>query len=79
MRYYCSICKKDITKAEFLYSIDKFDRPLCREHQQMERTLQQSQIEPAIDLEVESQTEPLKEETIAEEQQSKFGSLLRKL
>lgn len=38
MRYYCNICKRDITKAEFLYSIDKFDRPLCREHQDLERS-----------------------------------------
>jgi hypothetical protein len=37
MRYYCNICKKDITKAEFLYSIDKFDKPLCREHQKNQR------------------------------------------
>ena len=35
--YYCNICKKDITKAEFFYSIDKFDRALCREHQELER------------------------------------------
>ena len=28
MRYYCNICKKDITKAEFLYSIDIFDNNL---------------------------------------------------
>ncbi len=33
MQYYCNICRKDITKEEFLYSIDKFDKPLCREHQ----------------------------------------------
>ena len=41
MKYYCNICKKDITKAEFLYSIDKFDRPLCREHQELERRAQE--------------------------------------
>lgn len=40
MRYYCNICKKNITKAEFFYSIDKFDRPLCREHQGLERRAQ---------------------------------------
>jgi len=36
MRYYCNICKKYITKAEFLYSVKFFDRPLCREHQNLE-------------------------------------------
>lgn len=41
MGYYCNICKKDITKAEFFYSIDKFDRPLCREHQELERRTQE--------------------------------------
>jgi hypothetical protein len=76
MRYYCNICKKDITKAEFLYSIDKFDRPLCREHQQLERKLQEPTLtpkEPEIDL----HSEPV-EETVAEETKSKFGSLLKK-
>lgn len=36
MRYYCNICRVDITKAEFLYSINKFDLPLCRKHQTVE-------------------------------------------
>jgi len=42
MRYYCNICKKTITKGEFLYSIDKFDRPLCREHQEIEKNMIES-------------------------------------
>lgn len=37
MQYYCNVCRIDITKAEFLYSIDKFDLPLCRKHQAIER------------------------------------------
>lgn len=37
MQYYCNVCRIDITKAEYLYSIDKFDRPLCRKHQALER------------------------------------------
>jgi hypothetical protein len=37
MQYYCNICRIDITKEEFLYSIDKFDLPLCRKHQAIER------------------------------------------
>ena len=37
MQYYCNVCRIDITKAEFLYSIDKFDHPLCRKHQVIER------------------------------------------
>jgi len=37
MQYYCNVCRKDITKAEYLYSIDKFDRALCRKHQAIER------------------------------------------
>ncbi|MBD3212959.1 MAG: hypothetical protein GF311_10155, partial [Candidatus Lokiarchaeota archaeon] len=40
MRYYCNICKKDITKGEFLYSIEKFDIPLCMEHQDFLRKKQ---------------------------------------
>ncbi|MBD3215915.1 MAG: hypothetical protein GF311_25110 [Candidatus Lokiarchaeota archaeon] len=41
MRYYCNICKRDITKAEFLYSVKHFDRPLCRDHQELERRNQE--------------------------------------
>lgn len=33
VRYYCNVCKDDITKGEFQYSIDKFGKPLCRIHQ----------------------------------------------
>jgi len=45
MRYYCNICKKDITNAEFFYSMDKFSRPLCREHQELERRNQESSFQ----------------------------------
>lgn len=41
MEYYCNICKKDITKAEFFYSKNNFNRPLCREHQELERRAQE--------------------------------------
>lgn len=41
MGYYCNICKKDITKAEYLYSLNKFDRALCREHQELEKRAQE--------------------------------------
>lgn len=34
--YYCSICKKTITVGELRYSIDKYGRPLCRDHQKLE-------------------------------------------
>ena len=45
MGYYCNICKKDITKAEFFYSMDKFDRALCREHQELERRAQKGSFQ----------------------------------
>jgi len=78
MRYYCNICKKDITKAEFLYSIDKFDRPLCRNHQQLEREIQASQNNKPVNEPKEYlQNEPVVESTI-EESQSKVGSLLKR-
>jgi len=31
--FYCSICKTIITRGVFDYSIDKFDRALCKQHQ----------------------------------------------
>ena len=78
MQYYCNICRKNITKAEFLYSIDKFDRPLCREHQQLERKQQESQIEPpAVEPKVNSQNEQIAE-TTTQETQSKWKSLVKK-
>jgi len=35
--YYCNECKKDITLGIFRYSMDKFGRALCMEHQEVER------------------------------------------
>jgi hypothetical protein len=77
MRYYCNICKKDITKAEFLYSIDKFDRALCREHQQLESKIQESKIQPSLESNIKSQTKPI-EKIESEKSQSKIGSLLKR-
>jgi hypothetical protein len=61
MKYYCNICKRDINKAEFLYSVDKFDRPLCREHQELERRrraqISTSQFEPQVIPIVEQELE----------------------
>ena len=33
MRYYCNECKKTITMKEFQYSMNKFGKALCRNHQ----------------------------------------------
>ena len=33
MSYYCGICKETITYAEYRYSIEHFNKALCREHQ----------------------------------------------
>jgi len=41
MRYYCNVCKKDITKGVFDFSMDIFGRALCREHQEIERRSQE--------------------------------------
>jgi len=41
MGYYCNVCKKDITKGEYFYSMDIFNRALCREHQEVERRAQE--------------------------------------
>jgi len=40
MGYYCNVCKKDITRGEFFYSMDNFGRALCREHQEVEKRAQ---------------------------------------
>ena len=41
MRYYCNICKKDITDKVYSYSKNRFGRALCREHQELERIAQE--------------------------------------
>ena len=33
MQYYCNECKKTITIEEFQYSMNKFKKALCRNHQ----------------------------------------------
>ncbi|MBN2880764.1 hypothetical protein JXM83_01810 [Candidatus Woesearchaeota archaeon] len=33
MTYFCNICKKEISEKEYNYSTSKFNKPLCREHQ----------------------------------------------
>ncbi len=33
MRYYCNICKETITSSEYRYSIEHFNKALCRDHQ----------------------------------------------
>lgn len=35
--YYCNICKKTITKSMFQYSMNKYKKPLCQEHQKKEK------------------------------------------
>jgi hypothetical protein len=79
MRYYCNICKKDITKEEFLYSLDKFDRPLCREHQQVERDRVSNDYETKYEPEDVVEEQIAEEEITTEEPESGFKSLLRKV
>ena len=31
--YYCNICKRDISEVVFRYSLNKYKKPLCFEHQ----------------------------------------------
>lgn len=85
MRYYCNICKKDITKDEFLYSIDRFDKPLCREHQKDIRPMSpEKPVPPPIEKPMQQIEEPRPEkpqvafkETATEK--STFGRLIKKV
>ena len=43
--FYCSICKKTISKGAFMYSMDKFEKPLCLEHQKMDKKYENNTIE----------------------------------
>ncbi|MHA1250468.1 MAG: hypothetical protein ACTSRP_10805 [Candidatus Helarchaeota archaeon] len=42
MKYWCNICKKEITEKVFKYSKDVFGRPLCLYHQNIERQKERS-------------------------------------
>ena len=77
MRYYCNVCKKDITKAELLYSVEKFDKPLCREHQRLERENQKSITNLPKLYGSESQTGQM-DEVPTEKVQSNWKSLVKK-
>jgi hypothetical protein len=33
MRYYCNECKKTISAEEFFYSMNRYNKALCRDHQ----------------------------------------------
>ena len=82
MQYYCNICKTDITKAEFLFSINKFDRPLCRKHQDIERNINSNTVkeEQSVYQEPEEEIieEELDEEIIDEEvPKSRWKSLVK--
>jgi len=48
MRYYCNICRKNITNGEYCFSMDKFGKALCREHQETERKNQNEKTSPPI-------------------------------
>ena len=90
MRYYCNICKKDITKDEFLYSLDKFDKPLCREHQKTfrptssEKSLQQRIEKPMQQIEQPKRVEPQEKSEVTIEETtttttSAIGGFLKKV
>jgi len=61
MKYYCYICKKDISKSEFLYSIEKFDIPLCSIHQQELNRKIKENFQRAQDTTIVSKEEITKE------------------
>jgi len=80
MQYYCNICKKTITTNEFYYSLDKFGKPLCREHQndfrqtnteKMEEPLKETRLETPQQINVET-TEEISTS-------KKLGSLFKKM
>lgn len=78
MRYYCNICKKDITKEELLYSIGKFDRPLCREHQDLLRK-NKEQLTKINPDEFQKDHQELDEELIYEDSESSQKSISKNI
>jgi hypothetical protein len=62
MRYYCNICKNDISEKVYFYSKNRFGRALCREHQRLERiALERSS-------QVEQQGSMVEQETVKTEE-----------
>jgi hypothetical protein len=43
MDYYCNICKKPISKETFRFSMNKYRKPLCDDHQQQQPSLHTQQ------------------------------------
>jgi hypothetical protein len=40
MKNICTECSTEITEAEYNYSLNRFERPLCREHQRLQDNLE---------------------------------------
>ncbi len=55
---FCCECGQEITRGEYSYSMDKFNRPLCREHQRMERAITKPIIERQKSTEIEKAIQP---------------------
>ena len=60
MRYYCNECKKTITMNEFQYSMNKFRKALCKEHQRDKKI--SGQTNDLQDLVKKRHTDALKKE-----------------
>ncbi len=79
MEYYCSLCKKTITEGEFQYSMDKFGRALCREHQKLEEILHENvNLEQHLDMENNDEQPDIQLESNSLEQ-SKTSSFFKKV
>jgi len=80
MQYYCNICKKTITTDEFYYSLDKFGKPLCREHQDSFRQTSTQKIEEhAKETSVEIPQQINVETTEEISTSKKLGGFLKKV
>lgn len=76
MNYYCFICKEPITEAEFNYSKDHFNMPLCRKHQDIQRQIQTKNEEQQKNTTIKPETQKVETETKTSTNSEKQGDHL---
>ena len=80
MQYYCNICRKTITTDEFYYSLDKFGKPLCKEHQDLYRQTNTQKIEePVKEIPLEPPQQTNTETTEEISTSKKLGKLIKQV
>jgi len=80
MSYYCNICRKTITAGEYRFSMDKFGKALCREHQDAERNSQSNpNIKSPQEIELKQNIKPIESKVMEKESKIGLSGIVKKV